>query len=304
MSTYKGYIYCITNRVNGKQYVGQTNTTVKRRYAEHIRCAKSDGVTKSLLYLAMRKYGVDNFSVETLESVEADTRENIKSILNEREIANVANLNTYKPNGYNMTAGGYAFADHVTRCVYQVDSDGNVVGLYDSIADAEYRNQLPVGSIKRALPSSTHQANGWHWYYADTADFTLGDNIGLQTTQRKSVYRFALDGTSLGEYDSITQAEQSLGCSHGKISEACMGKRLSAFGFLWSYTTTPPLYQSTQKTHKCKSVVRLTMDGERVDEFPSATAAAEQLGLQSSLISACCIGKRKSTGGYRWAFVI
>ena len=34
---YEGYIYLITNSVNGKQYVGQTMRSIKERYSEHIR---------------------------------------------------------------------------------------------------------------------------------------------------------------------------------------------------------------------------------------------------------------------------
>lgn len=299
---YVGYIYCITNRVTGKQYVGQTNTTVKRRYSEHVRCGKSAGHTTSLLYLAMKKYGVENFSVETLETVIADSGENLKIILNDREINYVKSLNTYKPHGYNMTAGGYAFADHVTRCVYKVSTSGDVVDLYESIAEAELQNKFPTGTIKRALSNTTHQANGWHWYYADNVDFTIGDNIGLQHTQQKRVYQFSINGELIREYASVAAAERLLGCTHGKISEVCSGKRTSAFGYLWSYSKTSPIYCDKRSVTSSKEVVQMTMSGEYISIFPSASVAGKQLNLQPSLISACCNGRRKSTGGYRWTF--
>lgn len=85
-------IYCWTNLVNGKKYVGQT-TNLSRRPFFHI----SD-TSKSLISEAVRKYGIENFSLEILEFCEIDK-------LNDREIYWISELNSYK-NGYNATLGG------------------------------------------------------------------------------------------------------------------------------------------------------------------------------------------------------
>ena len=116
----------------------------------------------------MRKYGIDNFCVETIDSVSANSRDELKDMLNELEQYYVSKLNTYKPNGYNMTIGGFAFADHVVRPVFMVDADGNIMDRFDSMADAELSIGIPLGSIGRAFTYSTHYANGSYWY--DAAD--------------------------------------------------------------------------------------------------------------------------------------
>ena len=55
------YIYKITNNINGKIYIGQTND-LKRRTQEH----KHDKRKDKYLYRAIKKYGWDNFSVDIL----------------------------------------------------------------------------------------------------------------------------------------------------------------------------------------------------------------------------------------------
>lgn len=89
----KGIIYKITNKVNGKSYIGQTRYTLEFRWRQHIH--KKDN---TYFHNAIRKYGVDNFSIEALEEVEV-------SRLNDREIFYIAKYNTFN-DGYNLTIGG------------------------------------------------------------------------------------------------------------------------------------------------------------------------------------------------------
>lgn len=89
----KGIIYKITNKVNGKSYIGQTRYSLEFRWRQHIH--KKDN---TYFHNAIRKYGAENFSIEILEECEV-------SKLNEREMFYIAKLNTFKE-GYNLTIGG------------------------------------------------------------------------------------------------------------------------------------------------------------------------------------------------------
>ena len=56
---------------------------------------------------------------------------------------------------------------------------------------------------------------------------------------------------------------------------------------------------------KYKKVSAFTLDGEFIKTFDSITGAAVELRLPQSgrsHISDCCLGKRKSCGGYKWAY--
>ena len=92
-------IYKITNLVNGKVYIGQTND-IERRWKEHERTFKNND---EVLYRAMRKHGFENFSFEILMLCEED-------LLDLMEIYYIKMYNSYiyaeNSNGYNMTKGG------------------------------------------------------------------------------------------------------------------------------------------------------------------------------------------------------
>ena len=90
-----GFIYQIKNDVNEKIYIGKTTRTLKIRFNEHKSRVNEQNFH---LYLAMRKYGIEHFSIEPLEECE-------NSLLNEREQYWIEKLDTYNK-GYNETLGG------------------------------------------------------------------------------------------------------------------------------------------------------------------------------------------------------
>ena len=67
-------IYCIENKINGHKYVGLSKDCMKRwsdHYSKCIHSKKEDDIRKPL-YMAMRKYGRDNFSFTIIEECPED----------------------------------------------------------------------------------------------------------------------------------------------------------------------------------------------------------------------------------------
>lgn len=83
-------IYQITNQVNSKFYIGKTSKNINERFSKHCQNSKNQN---TYLYKAMRKYGIENFSIEVLETT---------SNASEREIYWIETLSPH----YNMTKGG------------------------------------------------------------------------------------------------------------------------------------------------------------------------------------------------------
>ncbi len=91
-------VYRITNRVNGKMYIGQTVKPLSRRWSNHV--VDANRGSDCLIHKAIRKYGPDVFDVEVL--CECSSLEE----LNDKEAYYTESLNTVMPHGYNMKPGG------------------------------------------------------------------------------------------------------------------------------------------------------------------------------------------------------
>lgn len=95
-------IYCFTNRVNNKKYIGQSRNLETRKRA-HLRNFTNPNLTTydGLFYRALRKYGLDNFEYNILFSSDQISQAD----LNDLEIYYINRLNAFK-GGYNMNLGG------------------------------------------------------------------------------------------------------------------------------------------------------------------------------------------------------
>jgi len=90
-------IYKITNKINGKIYIGQTKGDKDARFDKH--CAQKNCIA---IHNAIKKYGRENFTIDEIEK-------NIKTKkdLNDREIYYISYYNSTDPKiGYNICLGG------------------------------------------------------------------------------------------------------------------------------------------------------------------------------------------------------
>lgn len=99
MTKQYGIIYCITNKINGKCYVGQTIKTLSHRWSMHLSETKAG--SNYVIHRAIRKYGSSSFLVYHVDT------SNDKSDLNDLERYYIAEYRSHVTlNGYNTTYGG------------------------------------------------------------------------------------------------------------------------------------------------------------------------------------------------------
>lgn len=98
MAITQGIVYQVTNKVNGKIYIGITKYSLKKRWGEHLSNSRINNgfPSNTSLCRAIRKYGADNFIPEQ-----------ICSVLDNRSLGDVERfvIHQRRPE-YNQTGGG------------------------------------------------------------------------------------------------------------------------------------------------------------------------------------------------------
>lgn len=214
------YIYKITNKINGKCYIGKTERTIEARWKEHVNNYTRSKEYNKPLYAAMRKYGIENFVIEEIEKIEET---NNSSFVNEREIYWIEYYQSFK-NGYNATLGGDGrhFLDYELICA-----------LYDelqsckAVADKLNIDEKNVGTIVKA--------NG-------RIVFHHCENVPAP----KIINMYSLNDEYEQTFSSIQKAvewcvEQGLCRSvssgaRSHIGSCAAGKRKTAYKHKWKYT--------------------------------------------------------------------
>ena len=149
-----GYIYCYTNKINGKKYIGQTMRTLAAR-------AGKNGVnykTQWLFWRAIKKYGWNTFSAEILETVETESIKDLKKQLNSLEKHWINFYHTYihdpECHGYNADLGGSTHpASEETRRKISASLKGKAPWNKGLTKETDER-------VRNAKPSSTTWKKG------------------------------------------------------------------------------------------------------------------------------------------------
>lgn len=204
------YIYKITNKTNQKSYIGKTTRTPQERFEEHRKEAKRERAKDRPFYKAINKYGMDNFTLETIEECSDE-------IASEREQFWIQAYATFKY-GYNATIGG----DGKPYIDYNL-----VVALYK-----QFKNQKKVAEIMDIHVDSVHKI-------LDKMEIIKKHDYSINTIIHGKAVKQIDKNTNeiIRVYDSTRLAEKALGIknSNTHIGEVCRGKRKTAYGYKWEY---------------------------------------------------------------------
>lgn len=197
------HIYKITNTITNKIYIGKTTLMILERFDKHIRNSK-DGDT--YLYKSFRKYGIENFTIESIEECSDD-------ILNNRECFWIKELNSLIPNGYNMTEGGTGGDTSVSPKYKE-----SMKKMHESRISEDYATYGFLGKVHTSdSKQKQSQARKKHW-----------DSLSSQQLEERSK---KISGSKNGMFGKIPKNSIQIilnGIEYNSISEACRATGMSA----------------------------------------------------------------------------
>lgn len=294
-----GIIYLITNKVNDKKYIGQTTTSLKNRWLEHIYDAKTKR-TNMPIHHAMNKYGVHNFIIEKIDS--AKTREE----LNQKEEYYIKQYDTLvkHKNGYNVELGGNNREIHGIP-VCQFSLDGKEIETFPSIAVASRKTNTIASGIELCCQGKRRISNNFQWCYAkDKKDF-IGTIPKEHQRTFKPVVQYDDNDNVIRIWESATIAGKELGINRQHIYKVCKDERQHCGGYKWKYYNDKDNTPKRHKiTNKGKSVQQFSRDGTFIRDFASIVEAERFLGIKQgkSKISEVCNNRRKTSNGFIWRY--
>ena len=191
-----GYIYKITNKTDGKIYVGQTIQPLDERFRQH----RKKSSRCRYLKRAFEKYGFDNFVFEMICIC-------FDEDLDKFEIQYMTKFNSIVPNGYNLRAGGNSgrhneetkkkisatlkgrtdivrnysnhigkklsektkkkISDALGRKVNQYDLENNLIKTFNSISEAAKETNIDNSTIGKCCNKRYKTSGGFVWKFYD-----------------------------------------------------------------------------------------------------------------------------------------
>lgn len=250
------YIYSIKNKLNGKEYIGQTTQDPKERFRQHKNLAgRYYDFRRSYIHRAIGKYGVDSFDFCVIDVcigyVAAD----------ELEKQYIKNRKTLKPAGYNLKPGG-------NGCVPQSRELCSVPITFDGIT----------------YPSISAAARSHGMSFSKFSNYILGKT-------REQKITFSIDGF---EFSSLAEAAKFFGCSTCKIKYILEGKPRLEKPVVIDGVTYKSKKEATKALGVSKPTVDKLAAGKKKwvpEEFtingvtyPSRSAARKALGVHDTTI--------------------
>lgn len=280
-------IYLITNRVNNKQYIGQS-VDVLERLDQH-RFASKCAIDK-----AIQQYGIENFTFDVLEQCE-------EKILNEREkywCDTIYECSTYIPNGYNVEPAGTNSHGARGIVISAYSLNGKKICTYPSIMAASRAHNCNSESIREVLNNPKRLSQGQLWCTGTKENCPPYQKPKSAVAKPTDVY--TKTGEFLGTYQSLTEAVQIHNANLSSASASYNTPGFTANNLFFVPTGTKPILANV----KIRNVYCYDKQTRNfIAQYDNLTVAAKSVKGDRTAISRAAKGQQYYSYGYIWSFI-
>lgn len=297
MKMHEGYIYYIYNDINDKIYIGQTIYTMRKRLKDHISEAhRLQEKDNSILHRAINKYGGEHFFIEEIIKVSSPTKKELFNELNALEILYIKELNTMKPNGYNICSGGSNWGIPV-KPVDLYDYEGILQNEYENATYAAEDNGITTACVlANCIGKNSKTKSGVFRFHGDSFDkypivfFTNKEEVDVYNT--------------IGEYiktaSSLREAADEFNTDVSSVNGVCKGRHSHANYYVFRYKGEP------FNLHQVKSFIvgKYNKENKLVNMYISPNECMEKESMSSSKMYGHLSGKiSMGRDGYYYRYI-
>jgi hypothetical protein len=253
---YRGCVYEIRNKVDGKRYIGRTAKELYKRIYEHKANMKRERYQSLKLYQALNEYGFDQFIVSILEEVESEDKKDLIYQLDYFESLYIDLFNSIEY-GYNSTTGGtyYKYDERTKekmrlanesrlRKVDVYSMNGEFIKTYDSVQEASKDFNSCSSAISHVCNSryraKSHKGFRFAYHNEKLANYRLSK---IKPTKEKGLFKrggveiqqIDRNGNVINTFTSMIVAAKETGLFPQGISQCCRGVIDQYNGTQWRY---------------------------------------------------------------------
>lgn len=292
----KYIVYCTTNLVNKKIYIGVHKTFTPYKFDGYlgngvkVNDRHSYKYSKTPFEAAVNKYGPDNFIRKTLKVFD-----NLQDALDlETWLVNKDFIK--RKDTYNIALGG-GIPPAITKIIYQYSLQGEFIKEWPSITEASIHFKCSSSSIGSAIFNRTPSL-GYLWtdYKYDKIDLE-SFNINKNKTH---TYLYDLQGKLINEFISIAECAEYIKESENKVSKAIRGKFCISNTYYCSdikYNIFPiqPIIN-----HKNDKLYQYDLSGNFIKEWKNYSEVKKYFGKDIGIHAA--IRLNNSCMGFQWSW--
>lgn len=273
-NNWKYIVYCTTNLVNNKIYIGVHKTKNPDKFDGYIGCGvyinqpHTYEKAKTRFQFAVKKHGVSNFKRNIISVFNTD----FEAYSLEEDIVDIKFLE--RDDVYNMCLGGINIGEYQKKKVHKYSLEGLFIESYDSFIDAAFSLNLDYTSISYGVRNKYKIANFlWSLSKSDKID---PSEYKINNLSNKKVYLYGKDGNFIKHFDTQKELANEIEISQSYVTKSIKEGNCVKKKYYISSIYYPTYDKARLKYIKDRKVYKYSSEGLFICEYSSQSIAEKE----------------------------